>query len=51
MLQHLGESSASSAIERAIDKVLAGAGPRTADIGGKARTKEVGEAIASEVKA
>jgi len=28
--------------------VLAEAGPRTADIGGKARTKEVGEAIAAE---
>jgi tartrate dehydrogenase/decarboxylase/D-malate dehydrogenase len=50
MLQHLGESSAAGAIERAIEAVLAGAGPRTADIGGTAWTKEVGEAIASEVK-
>jgi len=49
MLQHLGEASAASAIEKAIEAVLGGSGPRTADIGGKARTKEVGEAIASEV--
>src|SRR5207302_306974 len=49
MLHHLGESAAAGAIERAIEKVLAGVGPRTADIGGKARTKEVGEAIASEL--
>jgi len=49
MLQHLGESAAAGAIEKAIEAVLGGGGPRTADIGGKARTKEVGEAIASEV--
>ena len=49
MLQHLGESAAAAAIEKAIEAVLGGAGPRTADIGGKARTKEVGEAIASAV--
>jgi tartrate dehydrogenase/decarboxylase/D-malate dehydrogenase len=50
MLQHLGEASAAAAIEKAIEAVLGGSGPRTADIGGKARTKEVGEAIASEVR-
>ena len=50
MLRHLGEFSAAEAIERAIEAVLGGAGPRTADIGGRARTEEVGEAIASEVK-
>jgi isocitrate/isopropylmalate dehydrogenase len=38
-------------IEKAIDAVLGGSGPRTADIGGKARTKEVGKAIAAEIKA
>src|SRR6202040_2799036 len=48
MLRHLGEASAAAAIEKAIEAVLGGSGPRTADIGGKARTKEVGEAIASE---
>ena len=49
MLQHLGEASAATSIEKAIEAVLGGSGPRTADIGGKARTREVGEAIASEI--
>jgi tartrate dehydrogenase/decarboxylase/D-malate dehydrogenase len=50
MLRHLGEASAADAIERAIEKVLGSGGPRTTDIGGRANTREVGEAIASEVK-
>src|SRR5262249_2354323 len=50
MLQHLGEDAAGLAIERAIEAVLAGKGPRAADIGGTAGTKEVGEAIAAEVR-
>ena len=49
MLRHFGESKAAEAIERAIEMVLAGGGPRTPDIGGKANTKELGEAIASAV--
>ena len=49
MLRHLGEGAAADAIERAIEAVLGGGGPRTADIGGKAGTREVGEAIAAEV--
>ena len=49
MLRHLGEASAGDAIERAIEAVLAGAGPRTADIGGRAPTREVGEAIAAGI--
>jgi tartrate dehydrogenase/decarboxylase / D-malate dehydrogenase len=49
MLRHFGEIDAADAIERAIASVLAGPGPRTPDIGGKATTKELGEAIASEV--
>src|SRR5260370_33794247 len=44
MLQHLGESAAAGAMESAIAKVLGGEGPRTADIGGQARTEEGGEA-------
>jgi tartrate dehydrogenase/decarboxylase / D-malate dehydrogenase len=51
MLRHLGESAAADAIEKAMESVLAGSGPRTADIGGKASTTEVGAAIASEVLA
>jgi tartrate dehydrogenase/decarboxylase / D-malate dehydrogenase len=49
MLRHFGESAAADAIERAIEHVLAGGGPRTADLGGRAGTREVGEAIASAV--
>ncbi|MGA8656505.1 MAG: tartrate dehydrogenase [Chthoniobacterales bacterium] len=48
MLEHLGEADAASAVLRAIEKVLA-KGPRTADIGGTARTDAVGKAIAEAV--
>jgi tartrate dehydrogenase/decarboxylase/D-malate dehydrogenase len=49
MLRHFGETAAANAIDRAIECVLAGGGPRTADLGGRAGTREVGEAIASAV--
>ncbi len=49
MLRHLGEIAAADAVERAIDSALGGGGPRTPDIGGKASTRELGEAIAAEV--
>jgi tartrate dehydrogenase/decarboxylase / D-malate dehydrogenase len=49
MLRHLGESAAASAVEHAIESVLATNGPRTPDLGGKARTRDVGEAIAREI--
>lgn len=51
MLRHFGEAEAAGAIERAIEAVLAGGGPRTPDIGGKATTQELGAAIASAVSA
>jgi tartrate dehydrogenase/decarboxylase/D-malate dehydrogenase len=47
MLRHFGETAAADAIEKAIEKVLAEGGPRTADLGGRAGTVEVGESIAS----
>ena len=48
MLDHLGESAAAAAIEAAIAKVLADPkAPRTPDLGGKAGTKELGDAIAA----
>jgi tartrate dehydrogenase/decarboxylase/D-malate dehydrogenase len=48
MLEHLGESEAARAVERAIESVLADlSAPRTADLGGNASTNEVAEAIAS----
>jgi tartrate dehydrogenase/decarboxylase / D-malate dehydrogenase len=50
MLRHLGESEASQAIENTIAAVLAGDGPKTADLGGNATTQEVGKAIAEQVE-
>jgi tartrate dehydrogenase/decarboxylase / D-malate dehydrogenase len=47
MLEHLGETAAAAAIERAIERVLAAGEPRTRDLGGTATTKELGEAIAA----
>jgi len=49
MLDHLGEHAAATAVENAISAALAHNGPRTPDIGGKARTTELGEAIAAAV--
>jgi len=51
MLEHLGEKQAARAVEQAIFKVIAGSNVRTRDIGGKASTTEMGEAIAAEVSA
>lgn len=51
MLDHLGESAAARAVERAFTSVLAQHGPRTADLGGSATTREVGGAIASQLEA
>jgi tartrate dehydrogenase/decarboxylase/D-malate dehydrogenase len=45
MLDHLGHPDAAAAVIRAIESVLA-AGPHTPDIGGDARTQDVGRAIA-----
>ena len=48
MLEHFGESAAAAAIETAIAKVLADPkAPKTPDLGGKAKTKELGDAIAA----
>jgi tartrate dehydrogenase/decarboxylase / D-malate dehydrogenase len=49
MLRHVGESEAAQTIEDAIERLLAGAGPKTADLGGKATTQEVGRAMAAEI--
>jgi len=48
MLEFLGEKAAHDAILKAIETVLA-EGPRTGDLGGKASTTEMGEAIAKLV--
>jgi tartrate dehydrogenase/decarboxylase / D-malate dehydrogenase len=50
MLEHLGEAEASGALLGALEEVCR-TGPRTADIGGSAGTREVGEAIAEQAAA
>jgi tartrate dehydrogenase/decarboxylase / D-malate dehydrogenase len=49
MLDHLGEHAAASAIERAIERVLASGGPRTPDLGGNAGTEDLTGAILDAV--
>jgi tartrate dehydrogenase/decarboxylase / D-malate dehydrogenase len=49
MLQHLGIPEAADAVEKAITAVLAQRKVRTPDIGGNAGTRDLGEAIASQV--
>jgi len=49
MLQHLGESGAAQAVERALEAILASSDVRTPDLGGNASTRHVGEAIAHEI--
>jgi tartrate dehydrogenase/decarboxylase / D-malate dehydrogenase len=51
MLRHLGETQAAQTIERAVEEVLARPGMHTPDLGGKASTREVGEAVAQEISA
>ena len=45
MLEHLGYHEAAAALERAMEAVIGDKGIKTADLGGKASTVEVGEAI------
>ncbi|WP_028537080.1 tartrate dehydrogenase [Paludibacterium yongneupense] len=48
MLEHLGHPDAAAAVMRAIETVLEH-GPRTPDMGGKAKTSDVGRAVAEVV--
>lgn len=49
MLRHLGAEEAADAVEKAIAVTLAEEKIRTPDIGGKASTEQMGEAIATKV--
>ncbi len=51
MLQHLGEPNAALAVEAALETVLARPDVHTPDLGGRANTRDVGEAIAHEISA
>ena len=48
MLEHLGHPDAAAAVMRGIERMLAD-GPRTPDLGGKAKTAELGKAIADAI--
>jgi len=47
MLEHLGEEEAAAALLAAIEQMLAGDGPRTRDLGGRATTAEVATELAA----
>lgn len=49
MLDHFAQHEAAAAVVEAFTALLANHGPRTPDLGGRATTQEVGEAIASFV--
>jgi isocitrate dehydrogenase (NAD+) len=46
LLRHIGEMEAASAVERAVDAVLASGDVRTGDLGGTSGTMEMAEAVA-----
>jgi tartrate dehydrogenase/decarboxylase / D-malate dehydrogenase len=48
MLEHVGESEAAARLMRALEEV-AREGPRTRDVGGTARTSEVGDAVVARI--
>jgi tartrate dehydrogenase/decarboxylase/D-malate dehydrogenase len=49
MLEHLGHAEAAADVMKAIERVLV-EGPRTRDMGGKAKTRDVGAAIADALR-
>ena len=50
MLDHLGQHEAGAAIVEAIENVLADPkAPKTPDMGGKAKTEDLGKAIADAI--
>ncbi|TMB53486.1 MAG: NAD-dependent isocitrate dehydrogenase [Chloroflexi bacterium] len=51
MLRHLGETDAAAAVERAVREVIAGGETITADLGGRAGTREFADAVATRVRA
>ena len=51
MLRHLGETDAAATVERAVREVIAGGETITADLGGRAGTREFADAVATRVRA
>jgi tartrate dehydrogenase/decarboxylase/D-malate dehydrogenase len=50
MLEHLELDAAAAAVNTAVASLLAESGPRTADLGGTAKTAEVGTAIVNRIQ-
>ena len=50
MLDHLGETNASKAIESAVENVLVEGEIKTCDLGGNASTIELGDEIVKKIK-
>jgi len=50
LLNHLGQPAGHDLVVGAIERVLAGNGPRTPDLGGRAGTRDVTEAVLGELK-
>ena len=50
MLDHLGQAEAAGLLLRAVEQV-AQDGPRTPDLGGRASTREVGQAMVDAIRA
>ena len=50
MLRHLGDEAAAARVEAAIEAVALEGAPLTRELGGTASTREVGEAIAAQVR-
>ncbi len=48
MLEHLGQAEAAALVMRALERTAA-SGPRTPDVGGRATTGEVGDAIVAAI--
>jgi tartrate dehydrogenase/decarboxylase/D-malate dehydrogenase len=50
MLEHLGEKSAATRLMKAVERVTADPSLHTPDLGGKATTKQVTEAVCEELR-
>ena len=50
LLEHHGHQEAADAIVAACEAVISGGGPKTRDLGGQASTKDLGDAIAAELR-
>jgi isocitrate/isopropylmalate dehydrogenase len=50
MLEHLGEEEAAALLDQAVSQVLAGGKVRSRDLGGRASTEDMGDAVVARVR-